>query len=83
MLDPRMFRDMAKMDGRLQPLDPHDIEHFNTLQVRGSFRQVYCEKDEFDQARGVCRRHPECCDPNRSRVEIINTDNHLITFFRE
>ncbi len=83
MLDPRMFRKLAIMDGRLMLLDPHDIEHFNSLQVRRSFRQVYCEKDEFDQARGVCRKYPECCNPNRSRVEIVNTENHLVMFIRE
>jgi hypothetical protein len=83
MLERSRFRDMEIMDGRAMCLDPHDVEHFNILQVRKSFRQVYCEKDEFDQARGACKRYPECCDPKRSRVQIVNTKNHIATFFLE
>jgi Protein of unknown function (DUF4238) len=83
MLDPRYFRHMQVMDGRTNRLDPHDVEYYNALQVRRCFRQVYCERDEFDQARGVCKRYPECCDPNRSRVKIVKAESDIRIFFLE
>jgi Protein of unknown function (DUF4238) len=83
MLERTHFHRMVKRDGRAQLIDAFDVEHFNALQVRRSFRQVFCEKNEFEQAQGVCKRFPECCDPMRSRVEVTETDSHIVTIFRE
>jgi hypothetical protein len=70
MLERSYFRDMEVLDGRAVRMNPFGVEHYNSLQVLRSYRQVYCEAKEFEQAEGVCRRHPEVCTPERDRLQI-------------
>jgi hypothetical protein len=77
MLERSYFRKMEHLDGLAVSMDPVGIEHFNSLQVMKCHRQVYCEADQFEQAQGVCQRHPEMCMPNRPRVQVTQTDDLL------
>jgi hypothetical protein len=84
MLERSVFRHLDALDGRpLLLAPPFGVDHFNALQVKKCFRQVYCEKNEFEQAKTICEQFPECCDPNRPRVKIVNTENEIATFFLE
>jgi hypothetical protein len=83
MLERTHFHRMAKRDGRAHLIDAYDVDRLNELQVRRSFRQVYCEKNEFEQAIGVCKRFPECCNPFHSRIEVRESESHILTIFRE
>lgn len=58
---------IEQMDGNLTPLDAEHITYFNSLQVMQSYRQIYCESDNFGLAKQICDENPEICDPNRSR----------------
>jgi hypothetical protein len=71
MLERSHFRHMAKFDGLARFMDPFGVEYFNTLQVLMCHKQVYCQKNEFEQAEGVCRLHPEACVADRPRVEAV------------
>jgi hypothetical protein len=57
------FFRMAPHHERVLLLTAVDVDHYNALQVRQSHRQVYCEKDEFDQARGSAPGSPRCAPP--------------------
>jgi hypothetical protein len=75
MLERSHFRKLERLDGGAFPMDAFGVEHFNCLQVMKSHRQVYCESDQFEQAEGVCRRHPEMCEPGRPMVQVTQTDD--------
>jgi hypothetical protein len=77
MLERTHFKKLERFDGRAVLMDPIRVEHFNSLQVMKCHRQVYCEADQFEQAEGVCRRHPEMCSPDRPRVRVTQTDDLL------
>ena len=56
-------------------VSPFQVDYFNALQVKQSYRQIFCGKNEFEQARGVCKRFPDVCNPNRERVKVeVNGD---------
>jgi hypothetical protein len=75
MLERSYFGDMRLHDGKAVVMNAYGVEHYNNLQVMRSFRQVYCQTSQFEQAEGVCRRFPEVCSPNRDRCEVsINGD---------
>ena len=73
------FADGAHLHGRAVSLSPSDVERYNCLQVQQSYRQVYCETDQFEQARGECRLHPEVCKLDRPHVEVIR-EGDLVKF---
>jgi hypothetical protein len=64
------FAALGKSDRKCVDLVEGNIEYYNTLQVRGCDRQVYCETDDFDLARDFCRRWPERCAEQRRRVVV-------------
>jgi hypothetical protein len=64
------FASLAKTDRKLINLVEGNIEYYNSLQVRGCDRQVYCETDDFDSARDFCRQWPERCAEQRRRVVV-------------
>jgi hypothetical protein len=64
------FAPLAKSDRKLVNLVEGNIEYYNSLQVRGCDRQVYCETDDFELARDCCRRWPERCAAQRRRVAV-------------
>jgi hypothetical protein len=83
MVERSYFHAMASLDGRAMPMDPIGVEHFNSLQVLKSRRQVFCEADKFEQALGVCRRFPEVCAPDRPKVEVVQTEDAIGLLFRD
>jgi hypothetical protein len=64
------FAVLAKSDRKLVNLVEGNVEYYNSLQVRGCERQVYCETDDFDSARDFCRQWPERCAEQRRRVAV-------------
>lgn len=64
------FADWAKWDRKVVNLKPEHVEYYNSLQVRGCDRQVYCAYDDFDVARDFCQRWPERCAEARRRVVV-------------
>jgi len=64
------FAPLVKSDHKLVNLVEGNIEYYNSLQVRGSDRQVYCETDDFELARDFCRQWPERCSEQRRRIAV-------------
>jgi hypothetical protein len=79
MLERSHFRHLERFDGRTRTLDVFGVERYNVLQVMKCRRQVYCETNQFEQADGVCRRFPALCVHDRSRVQIVQTEDELRT----
>lgn len=50
--------------------DKEDVKFYNRLQVVSSYRQVFCQTDDFKFASKVCRDNPEICDMNRQRISL-------------
>lgn len=50
--------------------DVENVKFYNTLQVYQSYRQVFCQTDEFDFADQVCEANPDLCEMDRQRVSI-------------
>ena len=64
------FAPLAQSDRKVVDLVEGNVEYYNSLQVRGCDRQVYCETDNFDSARDFCQRWPERCAEQRRRVAV-------------
>jgi hypothetical protein len=64
------FAEWANWDRKVVSLKPGHVEYYNSLQVRGCDRQVYCTEDDFDVAREFCRRWPQRCEEERRRVVV-------------
>ena len=67
------FTGWKQHDNRVVVLTPEQIRDYNGLQVRRSNRWLYCVKDNFDLARGICAAEPAICNPNRPRVTVGST----------
>jgi hypothetical protein len=57
-------------DGACVVLRAKDVKQYNRLQVRGSHRQVYCRRKEFNVAERLCTKDPALRDPNRQQVSM-------------
>jgi hypothetical protein len=55
MLDRVKYPKAESIDGRLQDMNPEDMEFYNSLQVRQSHRQVYSRDPDFKLAERVCK----------------------------
>ncbi len=75
MYERTYFSGMLSEHGRAVRITPEGVEHYNGLQALRSYRQVYCESDQFEQAIGVCDRHPEVCTPDRQRMDVTQNDD--------
>lgn len=64
------FAPLAKSDRTVVDLVEGNIEYYNSLQVRGCDRQVYCAENDFDVARDFCDRWPERCAEQRRRIAV-------------
>ena len=64
------FAPLTKNDRTVVELVEGNVEYYNSLQVRGCERQIYCENDDFDLARDFCRQWPERCNEERLRVAV-------------
>ena len=51
-------------------LDREDVKHCNSLQVRDSYRQIYCPIGDFLFAAEFCAEHPAVGTPKQSRIEV-------------
>lgn len=62
------FAAVAKFDRRSVNLTSEQVEYYNSLQVRGCERQIYCAENDFDLVREMCERWPDLCSAERRRV---------------
>ncbi len=69
-LEKSHFSKWAKWDRKAVHLKEEQVEYYNSLQVRGCERQLYCAYDDFDLAREFCQRWPERCAEERRRVVV-------------
>ncbi len=76
------FPQMLPFHRRAVQIDGIGVEYYNALQTLGSRRQVYCEADEFEQAEGVCRRHPEVCNETREKFDVASSGNTIVSQMR-
>jgi hypothetical protein len=67
------FASWQPQDLRAVPLTGEQVNDYNRLQVLKSSQKLYCETDDFDLARAVCREQPEVRDPNRPRARVDRT----------
>lgn len=52
-------------DNLVVALSLEEVQSLNRLQVEQSYRQVFCEKQEFDLSIQYCQNNPGCRDENR------------------
>ena len=64
------FASLRRNDRKVVDLEEGNVEYYNSLQVKGCERQVYCEADDFGTAREFCRRWPERCTEERQRIRV-------------
>jgi hypothetical protein len=83
ILERSYFQRMASADGKARLMDPEGVEHFNALQVLKCHRHVFCEANQFEQALGVCRQHPEACSSDRAKVRVVETDDRFGMLFQD
>jgi hypothetical protein len=57
-------------DGQSIVLDSNGVTYYNSLQVSQSYRQVYCSSNSFVLAEEMCNKHPELCEPDRTRILV-------------
>jgi len=66
-----MFQNYEQYENEVLILnDPQNIIYYNSLQVRDSYRYVYCAEDNFDLAKEMVETHKELGDVSRKRSEI-------------
>jgi hypothetical protein len=63
------FADWEPLDGLAIPMSDINVRRYNGLQVHQSHRQLYCESDQFEQAREECRYCPHICHLDREHLE--------------
>lgn len=64
------FTQARRMDRRAVELNAANVSYYNSLQVANCFRQVYSNVEDFADAKEFCRRNPEACRRNRSRISV-------------
>jgi hypothetical protein len=57
-------------DGKSRNLEAENVTYYNSLQVLGSERQIYCEQPDFDLVKDVIKKNPALGEIKRDRVEI-------------
>ncbi len=57
-------------------LSGENVLHQRSLQVRAARQFLYCETDDFGDARDICNAHPELRDPQRPRLEAWAFGKH-------
>ena len=62
-------------DGRVELASDADVRGLRRDQVIVSLQQVYCARDEFDEAREVIAKSPRLADPDRRLVEARSVDD--------
>jgi len=65
------FKQIDDLKNRVIDLqDLRNIIYYNSLQVKDSYRFVYCAKPDFDLAKEMVESHQDLGNPNRKRTEI-------------
>jgi hypothetical protein len=64
------WADLAPHDGNAVVCVEEDVARLNSLQVMGSYRQVFCQTNAFDLAEEMCAAIPNLCDPD-ARIRAL------------
>lgn len=64
------FKEHEKMDRKQISLINDNVIYYNSLQVYQSYRQVFCNINDFTLVEQVCKKHPDVCSPDRDRVQV-------------
>jgi hypothetical protein len=64
------WADIAPHDGNVVVCDQEDVARLNSLQVMGSYRQVFCQTNAFDLAEEMCAAIRDLCDPD-ARIRAL------------
>ncbi len=65
---------LKETDGAVLHLKPEEVTYYNELQVYESYRQIYCQDDQFELARFLVERDPKICDQEYSRIAVVGYD---------
>ena len=65
------FSEYQNKDGKCVFLTSENVTYYNSLQVVQSYRQVYCNEDNFDLVKNICEEHAEVRDLNRNRITFL------------
>jgi hypothetical protein len=57
-------------DGDVVQLRPVEVTYYNGFQVSDSYRQFYCQDDQFDLAKEMADKYPDICDMERPRITV-------------
>lgn len=70
LLDPLFYPNASGINGSVQELREENATYYNHLQVKYSYRQVYCEEQKFGLAEEMVEEAPELGNPLVSRVGV-------------
>lgn len=66
------WADIAPHDGNAVVCGEEDVTHLNSLQIIGSYRQVFCQTNTFDLAEEMYAAIPDLCDPDARIRALLN-----------
>lgn len=67
------FKHFETSDGMLISIDdPDNVIYYNSMQVWASYRQIYCEREDFSLVEEMCKDNPELMDPDNKTRFIVN-----------
>lgn len=68
ILERTFFKSLEALDCKPTYLRDGDLFLYNSSQVFQSYRQVYCQSNDFSLAEKICEEVPEACNPDRNRI---------------
>jgi len=71
LFDRFIFDEFKSKDGTLWKMTEENVTYYNSLQVRQSYRQVYCLTNTFDLAKEMCQADPALNNPERPRLDLL------------
>lgn len=57
-------------DGKIRELEADNVTYYNSLQVLGSERQIYCEQPDFALVEDMIKKNPDLSRTDRERIDI-------------
>ncbi len=79
LLERNYFNKLELWDSKSITITEHeDIKDFNLEQIRTSYRQIFCEEDNFDFAKLICEENPKLRNPKRKKYTIDWYDDNIL-----
>lgn len=64
------FKEHEKIDCKQISLTNDNVTYYNSLQVYQSYRQVFCNINDFTLVEEICKERPDICSPDRVRIQV-------------